>query len=357
MVLARSGALSAVSVWLAARLKRQDHTVRPPWRAGCDEAPAQRGARRQALAGDDSVGPLLGWGLSGWPGTPRAVAREATTLGPRFTVVAIRVVYRGCALPVAWTSLPANQPTAWRRLAAPLAARRLAGWDGARVGRSRSVCPLAVSADGPLGRAPLPAPQPRGHLPAGATGRLPPVDQLRAAARHARAGDRHRLHKPAAPAAVDAVGLLGGGRHRSLADPDRAATHGQRGRLVWPAGLDRTGLQDDQARGLAVAAHAQDPARPGRPLGAGGRGRHAVAAARGRPWPRRRSRRGHGSMGRTRWPARAANAAPPAGAWSVSFGAAGSRSWSPCARRPRCLGALFAQRRGPECLRSRPVRV
>jgi hypothetical protein len=36
-------------------------------------------------------------------------------LGTRFTVLAISVVYRGCAMPVAWTILPANQPHAWRR--------------------------------------------------------------------------------------------------------------------------------------------------------------------------------------------------------------------------------------------------
>jgi hypothetical protein len=32
MVLARACALSAVSVWLAALLKRKDNTVRQPWR-------------------------------------------------------------------------------------------------------------------------------------------------------------------------------------------------------------------------------------------------------------------------------------------------------------------------------------
>jgi hypothetical protein len=44
-----------------------------------------------------------------------ALALDATTLGTRFTVLAISVVYRGCAIPVAWTILPANQPRAWRR--------------------------------------------------------------------------------------------------------------------------------------------------------------------------------------------------------------------------------------------------
>jgi hypothetical protein len=50
MVLARSCALSAVSVWLATLLQRQENTVRPQWREWCDEAEAKRGDRRQALA-------------------------------------------------------------------------------------------------------------------------------------------------------------------------------------------------------------------------------------------------------------------------------------------------------------------
>jgi hypothetical protein len=61
-------ALSAVRVWLAARLKGQDNTGRDPWRAWGDEAPAKRGAQRQARAVDDDVGPRLGWVRRGGPG-------------------------------------------------------------------------------------------------------------------------------------------------------------------------------------------------------------------------------------------------------------------------------------------------
>ena len=59
--------------------------------------------------------PLLAWVLSRWQGTQLALALDATTLGMRFTVLAISVVYRGCAIPVAWTILPANTKHAWRR--------------------------------------------------------------------------------------------------------------------------------------------------------------------------------------------------------------------------------------------------
>jgi hypothetical protein len=61
------------------------------------------------------VVPLLLWVLSRWQGTPLALARDATPLGMRFTVLAIRVVARGGAIPAAWTILPAHTKHAWRR--------------------------------------------------------------------------------------------------------------------------------------------------------------------------------------------------------------------------------------------------
>lgn len=43
-----------------------------------------------------------------------ALAVDATTLGQRFVVLVVSVVYRGCAMPVAWTVLPATEKHAWR---------------------------------------------------------------------------------------------------------------------------------------------------------------------------------------------------------------------------------------------------
>jgi len=56
--------------------------------------------------------PILAW----WPADqPRlALALDATTLKKRFTVLVISVVYRGCAIPVAWKVVGAEQKGTWK---------------------------------------------------------------------------------------------------------------------------------------------------------------------------------------------------------------------------------------------------
>ncbi|HZQ36379.1 MAG TPA: transposase [Dehalococcoidia bacterium] len=114
MVLARSCALTAVSGLLAAALGQPANTVRQRLREGCYAASAKRGRQRQAVVVSQCFVPLLRWVLSRWDGTQVALALDATTLGQRFTVLCVSVVYRGCAIPVAWTVLPATAPHAWR---------------------------------------------------------------------------------------------------------------------------------------------------------------------------------------------------------------------------------------------------
>jgi hypothetical protein len=58
--------------------------------------------------------PLLRWIIRRWQGEPRLVlALDATAQGDRLLALVVSVVYRGCALPVAWAILPANQNGAW----------------------------------------------------------------------------------------------------------------------------------------------------------------------------------------------------------------------------------------------------
>jgi len=114
MVLARSCALTAVSTGLAAWLGRKENTVRQQLREFCYEAEAKRGQQRQALVVEACFVPLLGWVLSRWQSLHLALALDATSLGQRFVVLTVSVLYRGCAIPVAWAILPATEKHAWR---------------------------------------------------------------------------------------------------------------------------------------------------------------------------------------------------------------------------------------------------
>ena len=101
-------------VTVAAGEERQENTIRPRLREWYYEAPAKRGAQRPALQGEPCFAQLLGWIVSGWQGPQLAGALDATPLGACFVVLALSVVYRGGAMPVAWVSLPAPQKQAWR---------------------------------------------------------------------------------------------------------------------------------------------------------------------------------------------------------------------------------------------------
>jgi hypothetical protein len=118
MVLARSCALTAVAVFWAAALAQSEDAVRQRLREWCyaavDKAGAQRGVKRRDVPVTGCFVPLLRWVLSWWDGTQLALAIDATTLGARFVVLAVSVVYRGCAIPVGWVILPAGEKHAWK---------------------------------------------------------------------------------------------------------------------------------------------------------------------------------------------------------------------------------------------------
>lgn len=78
-MLARSCALSAVSLFLAKGLERQPNPVRQQLREGCDEVQATRGGPRQEVAVATCFAPWLAWGLSWGEGNQLALAGDATT--------------------------------------------------------------------------------------------------------------------------------------------------------------------------------------------------------------------------------------------------------------------------------------
>jgi hypothetical protein len=103
IVVARSCALTAVVVIVAPVLTLTDNTLCQRRRAWCDAAADTQGTQRQQVDVTTCVPPLLTWMLRGWTSAQRAWAMEATTLGDRCVVLGIRSVYRGWAIPVAWT--------------------------------------------------------------------------------------------------------------------------------------------------------------------------------------------------------------------------------------------------------------
>jgi hypothetical protein len=118
MVLARSCALTTVALFLARLLGRHPPTPQQRLREFYQEASAkagsQRGGKRCALDVTLCFAPLLRWVLRGWTGRQLPLALDATTLGSRFVVLAISVVYRGTAIPVAWKVLPAGAQQSWQ---------------------------------------------------------------------------------------------------------------------------------------------------------------------------------------------------------------------------------------------------
>jgi hypothetical protein len=113
-ILAQRCGLSSVAATLASLLGLGYLTIRSRLQEFYQPASAKSGKRRRELDVSTCFAPLLAWILKGWPSTRLALALDATSLGDRFTILSISVVYRGSAIPVAWKVLPANVRHAWK---------------------------------------------------------------------------------------------------------------------------------------------------------------------------------------------------------------------------------------------------
>jgi hypothetical protein len=105
---------SAVADGWSCRLGQPSFTVRERLRDLYREKAAKAGPYRRQLDVAACRAPWLGWVLEGWAGTQVAVALDATSLRQRFAILVISVLYRGCAVPVAWTVLRAEQKHPWK---------------------------------------------------------------------------------------------------------------------------------------------------------------------------------------------------------------------------------------------------
>lgn len=81
------------------------------------DAEDKRGRQRQAVAVEQHFAALLAWVLHAWERPKRVVlALDVTYLRDRHTILVVSVVYRRCAIPVAWRVLPARQKGEWHPL-------------------------------------------------------------------------------------------------------------------------------------------------------------------------------------------------------------------------------------------------
>lgn len=113
-ILAQRCGLNCVATTLAAVLGSSYLTIRSRLQEFYQPAAAKSGARRRQLDVTTCFAPLLDWTLKDWPSKRLALALDATSLGDRFTVLSISVVYRGSACPVAWKVMQANARHAWK---------------------------------------------------------------------------------------------------------------------------------------------------------------------------------------------------------------------------------------------------
>lgn len=111
--LSKSCSLTVASVLLSSLLKRKENTMRQRLREFYKEADSKKGKKRQDLEVEQSFSPLLKWIMLNWPTKQLTIAMDATFLAERFAVLSINVVYRSCAIPVAWKILEEKVTHAW----------------------------------------------------------------------------------------------------------------------------------------------------------------------------------------------------------------------------------------------------
>jgi DDE family transposase len=109
IALAGRAAVSAVALHLAAALGLAAAAARHRLRALYRPAPAGRDDFDPAVC----FGPLLRWAAAGAADRRLALAIDPTDLGGRFLILTVSVLYRRCAIPVAWHVRPAHQSGSW----------------------------------------------------------------------------------------------------------------------------------------------------------------------------------------------------------------------------------------------------
>jgi hypothetical protein len=116
MVMTRRCGMTSISHFLGLLTGKRQANLRQRLREWCYDAADKRGSGRQEIRVADSFAPLLRWIVTWWIKGERqmVLALDATSLGQTFTVLSLSVVYRGCAIPVAWSIVAGSQKGSWR---------------------------------------------------------------------------------------------------------------------------------------------------------------------------------------------------------------------------------------------------
>jgi hypothetical protein len=118
MTLARCCSLDSVASYMADWLGQPELSVRSrlrEWYMPAElKSGSQRGGKRQDLDVTTCFAPLLRWLVRDWPQPRLALALDASPLSDRFVLLAVSVLYRSCAFPVAWKVLPATAKGSWK---------------------------------------------------------------------------------------------------------------------------------------------------------------------------------------------------------------------------------------------------
>src|SRR5579883_561637 len=110
--------LTQSSALLALVLQQPETTVKQRLREWYLDARHKTGSRQGRKRKDLDVttcfAPLLRWIVGRWTGKDLVLVLDATSFRDQWTVLAISVVLRGCAIPVAWKVVGAKEKGSWR---------------------------------------------------------------------------------------------------------------------------------------------------------------------------------------------------------------------------------------------------
>ncbi len=105
---------TTLAVFLALALGHRFDRVRQRLREWYFDAADKAGLTRREVDVRVCCAPLAKWVLAHWPEQRVALALAARSLGDRLTILAVSVLYKGCAVPIAWKILRANRKHAWQ---------------------------------------------------------------------------------------------------------------------------------------------------------------------------------------------------------------------------------------------------